>query len=127
MSGGLWEKLKQRLQKEGPARPETPKIVIPEVVIQRTRLGQTAVSQLPTSTIDPIFLRQQMSNHLDDAQLLSLSEKIGLPYEALPGGKGRKVLELVTAFEKEGKLEALLQLCQMQNGKIEWQMENKDE
>jgi hypothetical protein len=36
----------------------------------------------------------------------------------LPGGKGRKVLELVTAFEKEGKLARLLALCQEQDSKI---------
>jgi len=42
-------------------------------------------------------------------------------------GKERKVLALVTAFEKEGQLTVLLVLCQQQDSKIEWQMEKNDE
>ncbi|MAT99122.1 MAG: hypothetical protein CL608_18405 [Anaerolineaceae bacterium] len=126
---GLWHWLKRLFQRgDSPSAKEGgPKIVIPEVVIQKTGQGQTAVSHPSTSSVDPIFLRQQMSNHLDAAQLTTMGETIGLDYAALPGGKGRKVLALVTAFEKEGQLTRLLALCQQQNSEIEWQMEKNDE
>lgn len=127
MSKGLWGKLKQLFQKNDPPPPKAQNIVIPEVVIHATRQGQTAVSHLPASQVDPIFLRQQMSNHLGKEELAAIGAKIGVDYEVLPGGKGRKVLALVTAFEKEGQLTELLVLCQQQNSKIEWQMEKNDE
>jgi hypothetical protein len=44
---------------------------------------------------------------------------MGLDYAALTDGKGRNVLELVTAFEKVGQLTELLELCQTQHSKIE--------
>ena len=127
MSDGLWGKLKGLFQSDETPPAEQPKIVIPEVVLQKTSEGQTAVSQPPITTIDAIFLRQQMSNHLDDSQLARMAAGMALDYVALPGGKGRKVLELVTAFEKEGKLDQLLQQCQAENSDVAWQMEKKDE
>ena len=57
----------------------------------------------------------------------ALAEAMALDYAVLPGGKGRKVLELVTAFEKEGKLDQLLQQCRAENSDVAWQMEKKDE
>lgn len=122
---GWWGKLKRRFAADEPA-PTPPDIVIPEVKIIRQGQPETAVSA-SSSAVDPIFLRQQMSNHLDDNQLQAIGVESGLDYQALPGGKGRKVLELVTAFEKEGKLTHLLLLCQKQNSEIEWQLEKKDE
>ena len=127
MSGGLWGKLKQLFQENDPPPPKAQNIVIPEVVIHATRQGQTAVSHLLASQVDPIFLRQQMSNHLGKEDLAAIGAKIRVDYKGLPGGKGRKVLALVTAFEKEGQLTELLVLCQQQNSKIEWQMEKNDE
>ncbi len=127
MSGGLWDKIRWLFKDDEPLQPEEPKIVIPEVTIQKTRQGQTAVSHPPTASVDPVFLRQQMSNHLDEVQLATIGETIGQDYAALPGGKGRKVLQLVTAFEKEGQLTELLVLCQQQNSSIEWQMEKINE
>jgi hypothetical protein len=56
-----------------------------------------------------------------------LRVEMGLDYAALAGGKGHKVLELVTAFEKVGQLTKLLELCQTQHSKIEWQMEKNNE
>ena len=126
MSDGLWGKLKGLFQSDETPPTEQPKIVIPEVVLQKTSEGQTAVSPPPT-TVDPIFLRQQMSNHLDDSQLARMAEAIASDYAPLPRGKGRKVLELVTAFEKEGKLDQLLQQCRAENSDVAWQMEKKDE
>ena len=58
MSDGLWGKLKGLFQSDETPPAEQPKIVIPEVVLQKTSEGQTAVSQPPITTIDAIFLRQ---------------------------------------------------------------------
>ena len=126
MSSSFWRKLKQMFQPDE-APPEPPSVVIPEVIMQKKAAGHTAVSQSPASFIDPIFLRQQMSNHLNEAQLTTVGAEIGVDYSTLPGGKGRKVLELVTAFEKQGKLADLLRLCQAQNSDIQWQLEKNDE
>ena len=127
MSSSLWRKIQRLFQADEPPPPEPPNIVMPELVMQKPTVDQTAESGSPASVIDPIFLRQQMSNHLDEAQLTAIGAQIDMEYSALPGGKGRKVLELVTAFEKQGKLDDLLRLCQAQNGDIQWQLEKHDE
>lgn len=127
MSGGLWGKIRRLIKGDEPLQSEEPKIVIPAVTIQKTGQGQTAVSHPPTSYVDPIFLRQQMSNHLDEGQLATIGRTIGLDYAALSGGKGRKVLQLVTAFEKVGQLTELLAQCRQQDSSVEWQMEKNNE
>ena len=114
---GFWGKVKRKFARD--EEPETlPHIKIPKIEMMRTSFVETE----PTDEIDPIFLRQQMSNHLEDSELVAISAKFGVDYTELPGGKGRKVLELINQIQQQSELDQLLTHCQQIKPDVSWQL-----
>lgn len=110
-------------------KDELPPQYIPEVIIdygQRNRPSEASLGD-PTQTsreadgLDLIYLRQQMSNHLDIDALRAIGEQLGLVWDELSGGKGRRVLALISWCEQNGRLPDLLQACEAQNTAVAWQ------
>ncbi|MCA9968610.1 MAG: hypothetical protein KC425_00260 [Anaerolineales bacterium] len=71
-------------------------------------------------SIDAAYLRQQMMNHLDEAQLAQVAEAIGVSYASLAGGKGRRVLALQLAAEQQRRVADLLAACERANAAVDW-------
>lgn len=104
-------------------------IVVPKVAMSRRTSAQARegvsedVAEEAETAVDPIFLRQQMSNHFDEATLVLVAETFGLDFAQLSGGKGRRVLQLVTHCEKERQLDVLMARCQELKPTVAWQLE----
>jgi hypothetical protein len=123
---GLWSQSDApEEEKDEPLPPQ----YIPEVIIdygQRNRPSEAKLDD-PTQTsrqadgLDLVYLRQQMSNHLDVDGLRSISDQLGLAWDELSGGKGRRVLALISWCEQNGRLPDLLQACEAQNTAVAWQ------
>ena len=107
------------------ATPPEPQM-IPEVKIERSSARSTPSVSMSTdeaeTAVDPIYLRQQMSNHLDLSQIHALARQFGVGSDHLSGGKGRQVLQLIQAVEQNGQLPALLAACQELNPDLTWQL-----
>lgn len=115
---GFWDKVKHKFGRDD--TPESlPHIEIPKIEMTRPQSVETET----THELDVTFLRQQMSNHLDDSELGEIGAKFGVTYADLPGGKGRKVLELINQIQQQGDLEQLLNDCQQIKQNVAWQLE----
>ncbi|MEM7113973.1 MAG: hypothetical protein AAF614_16180 [Chloroflexota bacterium] len=103
-------------------------IVVPDIALkqQAARHRQNEVDEEmgegKTAVIDPIFLRQQLSNHLTVTDLQAIAQMVGTDYDTMAGGKGRRVLELVTHCERKQMLEKLLDECQRRKPEVNWQL-----
>lgn len=114
---GFWGKLRRKLGK-GEAGQSLPNIEIPKIEMSRSPSSEVDVSQ----GLDSVFLRQQMSNHLDDSELQQIGDTFGVDFRALQGGKGRRVLDLVNQIQEQNQLEDLLQHCQQIKPDVSWQL-----
>ncbi len=81
---------------------------------------EAARSAENASDINPIPLREGMLNQLSTDEIDVLAKQLQLPI-ALSGGKGRRVLAVMTAAQQAGKLTALLELCRTLVPDYEWQ------
>lgn len=69
---------------------------------------------------DSIFLRQQMLNHLSSAQVDELGERFAVPAQRMSGGKGRRVMAVITAVSNQNQLAELLIACQEIQPDVQW-------
>lgn len=89
---------------------------------ERNESGEEGKDVAETAVIDPIFLRQQLSNHLTDVELQDIANSLGINYDELEGGRGRRVLEFVTHCEKKQQLDSLLAACVQHKPDVTWQL-----
>lgn len=104
-----------------PPSPEGPPIRIPQVKISRSRTqGAEATIEIPDDTegetapstaVDTVALRQRMLNHLEMDQLRRICADLGIDFDALAGGKGRKVMAIMQRAGEAEKLDALVAAC----------------
>ena len=100
-------------------------IVAPDIALKQqaaARRGQSKMVEGMAEGIDPIFLRQQMSNHLTVADLQTIAQTAGTDYDAMVGGKGRRVLQLVTHCEQKQIVDKLLDECKKRKPNVKWQL-----
>lgn len=81
---------------------------------------EAARSAERASPVDTIPLREGMLNQLSVEEIDVLAKQLQLPI-ALSGGKGRRVLAVMTAAQQAGKLTSLLELCQTLVPDYDWQ------
>lgn len=117
---GWLGKLRRWLGGESKDDGARPPITIPEVTVERP--SSSPIPDTTTDGIDPVFLRQQISNHLDLAELEALCAELDVDYDALSGGKGHMVLEFVQACQQQGKLVQLLETMQRLKPEVKWQL-----
>lgn len=123
-----WQRLRrfftgQQSDVEADPPPELP-LVVPEVTIARGRDDVPQASlRVPEMAdgVDVVALRQQMMNHLDLAELGRVAMAIDFELEAVPGGKGRKVMGVVAECGANGRLPDLLHACRTQRPDVTWQ------
>ena len=113
----FWGKLKRKLDQPD-VNESLPKIEIPKIEMTRP----SSLEKEAVEGIDPVFLRQQMSNHLDNAELVQIGDTFGVDFATLEGGKGRKVMDLVNQIQEQNQLELLLQHCQQLKPEVSWQL-----
>lgn len=109
---GFWARL------FGKKRPSSPQnITIPQVELSRDPdwAGQTG-----EEIVDPVYLRQLISNYFSLTQLHDTAAKFGISPKKLNGGKGRQVLDVITAVSNQNKLPELLEACQQLLPNIPW-------
>ncbi len=73
-----------------------------------------------TIDINPVPLREGMLNELSVDEIDVLAKQLQLPI-TFSGGKGRRVLAVMTAAQQAGKLTSLLELCQTLVPDYDWQ------
>jgi formylglycine-generating enzyme required for sulfatase activity len=77
------------------------------------------------ATYDHVYLRrlrQLIDRHFDLEETRTLCFDLGLRYDGLRGeDKTAKVRELVDFMDRQGRLDELVELCQQERPKIEWQ------
>jgi hypothetical protein len=119
---GWLERLKRIFRRDEPPQRERPPITIPQVIISRSReRGVEATFEVEgeddgeETAVDPVALRQQMLNHLEMKQLQQICADLGIDFDALAGGKGRKVMAIVQRAGAENKLDALAAACARHN------------
>lgn len=117
---GWLHRLRRWLDGEREGEKARPPITIPEVMVERP--SSFPIPDTTTDGIDPVFLRQQISNHLDLAELEALCAEMDVDYDALSGGKGHMVLEFVQACRQQGKLAQLLETVQRLKPEVKWQL-----
>lgn len=123
-NGSWWQKLKAWLRgSTEPADEPAASLFVPEVVIEGQRHGRFAdmAAAEDANAINVVHLRQQMMNHLTEAELAAIATAVSQSYDDFPGGKGRKVLALVQACAANGRLSDLLAQCQQTNPTLDWQ------
>lgn len=100
-------------------------VFVPEVVLEYGEFGSRASCVLPggRQVVHAVRLRQQMLNFLTEGDLRALATAVSIDYDALPGGKGRRVFEMVELCAENGRLTELYQLCQTTHPDIDWQPE----
>ena len=74
------------------------------------------------SDVNTIRLREGMLNQLSVDEIDVIAKQLQLPV-SLEGGKGRRVLAVITAAERTDKLDALLALCQTLDPDYDWEKE----
>lgn len=72
------------------------------------------------TSADTVALRQTMLNQLTEDELNGIYEMMGLATDQISGGKGRRVMGLLTYAEKEGRLDELVALCKAVKPEADW-------
>lgn len=115
---GFWQRMFGN--KKEPDLPSTkPPIEIPKITMSRDH--SWSVSESAGSDVDEVYLRQQMMNFLSFEQLYALAERFDIEVDALSGGKGRQVMDVITAVSQTHSLADLLTYCQDTFPNVTWQ------
>ena len=129
----LFEKLKTLVQSQLPARdplkqdqpaPEIPQDWLNKAQEEVGTLSpradvEAARSAENKSAFNTLRLREGMLNQLSVEEIDVIAKQLQLPV-TLAGGKGRRVLAVLTAAERSGKLENLLEFCQTLDPDYDW-------
>ncbi len=104
--------------------PDAPTVTYPEVTIDRaTRRSTINNAQMldeAAEGIDTTALRERILNNLSDEEIKNIALDMNIDPETLPGGKGRKIMELMALAQREGKLPLLLDLCRLAKPAVAW-------
>ncbi|MEM7335975.1 MAG: hypothetical protein AAF490_28105 [Chloroflexota bacterium] len=99
--------------------PESPVFSIPQVTVSKEI--RPSVEMKEDAAVDAVYLRQQMLNFLTVEQIDLLAERLAVDSTHLEGGKGRRVMALLTAVSQQDNLPQLIKLCQELDPKVSWQ------
>ena len=129
----LFDKIRVLFQsKLTPSKPSKPQAPIPQdwinqaqkevgTLYSREELASARKAESSTSArADTVQLRQMMLNEMSLDDLSAAAEIMGVDATKLEGGKGRRVMALLTLAEKEGRLEALIAVCKAMKPDVNW-------
>lgn len=129
-NGSFLDKLRGLLGGDKPAEdaPGPPSIKIPEVKVERPSPSRVDPALQPPeqSGVDTVYLRQQISNFLNIEQIYALAAQLDIDSTTFDGGKGRQVLQLIQACERQGKVPELLAACRAIAPEVKWQRDWAD-
>ncbi len=84
-------------------------------------VGENILKAIAKAQVDPVRLRQILTNYFNESELHTLCFDLGVDYESLPGdGKGDKARELVAYFERRGYFAKLVEVCYKQRPHALW-------
>ena len=84
-------------------------------------VGENILKAIAKAQVDPVRLRQILTNYFDMSELRTLCFDLGVDYESLPGdGKGDKARELVAYFERRGYFSRLVEACYKLRPQAPW-------
>lgn len=117
---GFWARLFGKKYSPPATSPEPP-IVVPKIELSPDRSWSVKTDD---GAVDAVYLRQQMSNFLTQAQLHQIARQYAIDPDTLEGGKGRQVLIVITAVTQQNQLADLLERCQKRYPDVRWQLDD---